>query len=93
MAKIPQKFADQPELVAAVIEARKVQMETEDTGFAIDWLMQHYPMSLSSATRTLEDETFQYVALYPDGHPGLEALRAEQRAKGRRSYNLRKFGP
>lgn len=93
MAKIPQKFTDQPELVEAVIQARKVQMETEDTSFAIEWLMEHYPMSLNSAMRTLEDETFQYVALYPEGHPGLEALRAEQRAKSRRSYNLKKLRP
>ena len=93
MAKIPPKFADQPELVNAIIEARRVQMETEDTSSAIEWLMEKYPMSLKSATRALEDETFQYVALYPEGHPGLEAIRAEQRAKGRRSYNLKKLRP
>lgn len=93
MAKIPPQYADKPELVAAVIEARKTQMETEDTSFAIEWLMEHYPMSLKSATRVLEDETFQYAALYPEGHPGLEALRADQRAKSRRSYNMRKLRP
>ena len=82
---------NQPELVGAVVEARKVQMETEDTAFAIEWLMEHYPMSLQSATRVLEDETFQYVGLYPEGHPGLEALRAQQRAKGRRAYQLSKL--
>ena len=75
MAKIPPPVtADQPELVAAVIEARKIQMETEDTPFAIEWLMEHHPMSLNSATRVLEDATFQYAALYPEGHPGLESL-------------------
>ena len=93
MAEIPQRYTDQPEMVAAIIEARRVQMETEDTAFAIEWLMEHYPMSLQSATRVIEDETFQYVALYPEGHPGLEAIRAEQRSKGRRSYNLKKLRP
>ena len=93
MAKIPQQYTDQPEMVNAVIEARRIQMETEDTSFAIEWLMEHYPMSLNSATRVLEDETFLYVALYPEGHPGLEALRAEQRAKSRRSYNMKKLRP
>ena len=93
MAKIPQQYTDQPEMVNAVTEARRIQMETEDTSFAIEWLMEHYPMSLNSATRVLEDETFLYVALYPEGHPGLEALRAEQRAKSRRSYNMKKLRP
>ena len=65
MAEIPQRYADQPQMVAAIIEARTVQMKTEDTSFAIEWLMEHYPMSV------LEDETFQYAALYPEGHPGL----------------------
>ena len=93
MAKIPVHYADKPELVAALIEARIVQMKTEDTVFAIEWLMEHYPMSVSAAERVLEDETFQYVALYPEGHPGLDAIRAEQRAKGRRSYGLKKLRP
>ena len=83
MAKIPEKFVGKPELVAQVIEARKVQMETEDTAFAIEWLMESSEMSLTSAQKVLEDITFQYVALYPEGHPGLEAIRAEQRVKGR----------
>ena len=71
MAKIPPQYADQPELVSAVIDARKVQMETEDTAFAIEWLMEdgRTSFSLDSARRVLEDETFRYVALYPDGPP------------------------
>ena len=93
MAKIPAHYVDQPELVEAVIEARRVQMETEDTTFAIEWLMEHHPMSVKAATRALEDETFQYTALYPEGHPGLEALRAEQRVKSRRSNNMKKLRP
>ncbi len=94
MAKIPQRFADQPELVKAVLDARRVQMETEDTAFAIEWLMENHPsISLDSAKRVLEDETFRYVALYPEGHPGLEAMRAEQRANGRRAYRLKKIRP
>lgn len=95
MAKIPPQYADQPELVSAVIDARKVQMETEDTAFAIEWLMEdgRTSFSLDSARRVLEDETFRYVALYPDGHPGLEAMRAEQRAKSRRQYRLKKLRP
>ena len=40
MATIPERYADQPELVAAIIEARSVQMETEDTAFAIEWLLE-----------------------------------------------------
>ena len=93
MAQIPARFQDQPELVAQVIEARQVQMDTEDTAFAIEWLTQSSGMSLASATRALENETFQYVALYPPGHPGLEALRAEQRARSRRSYAMQKLRP
>ena len=89
MAQIPQKFQAQPELVAQVIEARQVQMDTEDTAFAIEWLTQSSEMSLASATRALENETFQYVALYPPGHPGLEALRA----RSRRSYAMQKLRP
>ena len=93
MAKVPPRYADQPELVEAIIEARAVQMETEDTAFAVDWLLEHHPMSMGSATRALDDQTFRHPALYPAGHPGLEALRAEQRAKGRRSYQLKKIRP
>ncbi len=90
---IPEYYRDQPELVKAVIEARQVQMETEDTAFAVEWLTQHYPMSIDSAERVLEDETFRYTTLYPKGHPELEALLAEQRVKSQRSYALRKLRP
>ena len=94
MAQIPQQYANQPALVAAVIDARRVQMETEDTASAIEWLMEHHSsFSLDSAKRVLEDETFRYVALYPEGHPGLEAMRAELRANGRRAYRLKKLRP
>ena len=68
-------------------------METEDTGFAIEWLIEHHPISLQSASRALEDQTFRHPALYPEGHPGLEAIRAEQRQKGKRAYNLKKLRP
>ena len=68
-------------------------METEDTSAAIKQLMERHPMSLTSATRVLDDKTFQYAALYPEGHPGLEAIRAEQRAKSRRLGRLRKIRP
>ena len=75
VAQIPERYADQPELVAAIIEARTVQMETEDTAFAIEWLLEHAAMSVESATRALGDETFRYPALYPEGHPGLHPFR------------------
>ena len=92
--KVPERLEGQPELVAAIIEARRVQMETEDTAFAVEWLLDCHPkMSIDSATRVLNDETFRYVGLYPPGHPGLEAMKAEQRAKGRRAYNLQKLRP
>ena len=90
---VPERYASQPGLVIAIIDARKVQMETEDTPFAIEWLMEHYPMSLASAEKALNDETFRYKGLYPDGHPGLDAMLAEQRAKGRRAYQLTKLRP
>ena len=93
MPKIPHYYADKPELVNAIIEARTVQMETEDTAFAIEWLLEHHPISLTSAERALEDQTFRHPVLYPEGHPGLEAIRAEQRAKSRRSYQLKKLRP
>ena len=53
MAQIPARFQDQPELVTQVIEARQVQMDTEDTAFAIEWLTQSSGMSLAAATRAL----------------------------------------
>ena len=90
---IPERYKEEPELVAAVIEARTVQMETEDTPFAVEWLMEHHPMTLESATKVLEDQTFRYKGLYPEGHPGLEALLAERRVKGHRAYNLKKLRP
>ncbi len=92
-AKIPARFADQPELVNAVIGARRLQMETGDDAAAIEWLLETYPMTMQSATRVINDETFQYPALYPEGHPGLESLRAEGRAKSRRQAELRKIRP
>ena len=92
-AKVPEHLREQPELVAAVIDARRVEMETDDPASAIEWLLEHYPMSPESARRVIEDETFRFVALYPDGHPGLQALIEEQKAKSRRSYNLRKLRP
>ena len=92
--KIPERYESQPELVAAIIEARRVRMETEDTAFAVEWLLDCHPkMSIDSATRVLNDETFRFVGLYPPGHPGLEAMKAERRAKGRRGYNLQKLRP
>lgn len=92
-AKIPARFADQPELVEAVIDARRLQMETGDDIAAIERLLTNYPMTIQSATRAINDETFQYPALYPEGHPGLESLRAEGRAKSRRQSELRKIRP
>lgn len=87
--RVPEKFENQPALVAAIIDARRVQMETEDTGFAIEWLMDAQPqLNVESASRALNDQTFRYEALYPTGHPGLDAMKAEQRAKGRRAYQL-----
>ena len=85
MAKIPGQYANQPELVNAVIEARRIQMDTGDTPLAIEWLMEHHPMSQPSATRVLEHATFQYVAMYPDGHPRLEGLTAELKERSGRS--------
>ena len=92
-AKIPAKFADQPELVNAVIGARQIQMDTEDDDEALDFLMRNYPMTVDSATKVIQDQTFRYVALYPEGHFGLEALRAENRVKSRRQTALRKIKP
>ena len=92
-AKIPARFADQPELTEAIIGARRLQIETGDDTAAIEWLVEKYPMTIQSATRALNDETFQYPALYPEGHPGLESLRAEGRAKSRRQAELRKIRP
>ena len=85
MAKIPGQYAKRPELVNAVIEARRIQMDTGDTPLAIDWLLEHHSMTLPSATRVLEHETFQYVAMYPEGHPRLAALTAELRERSQRS--------
>ena len=92
-AKIPARFVDQPELVEAVIDARRLQMETGNDAVAIKRLLENYPMTIGSATRALNDETFQYAGLYPEGHPGLESLRAEGRAKSRRQAELRKIKP
>ena len=93
MPNVPAHMANNPDLVAAVIDARRVEMETGDTPFAIEWLLEHSSMSIDSATRVLQDDTFRYPALYPEGHHGLEALRSEQRARGRRAYRLKKLRP
>ena len=86
MAKLPKQYRNQPELVQAVIEARRIQMTTNDDQAAITWLTEHYPtMSTASATRAIEHLTFQYVAMYPDGHPRIEELNAELRERTRRS--------
>ena len=85
MAKMPGQYANQPELVNAVIEARRIQMDTGDTSLAIEWLMEHHPMSQPSATRVLEHATFQYVVMYPNGHPRLEGLTAELKERSGRS--------
>ena len=79
-SKIPAHFADKPELVNAVLDARQLQMEEGDD-VAIAWLLENYPMTIRSVMRVINDETFQYPALYPEGHPGLESLRAEGRVK------------
>ena len=38
-------------------------METGDDAAAIEWLLENYPMTMQSATRAVNDETFQYPAL------------------------------
>lgn len=90
-ARVPARYAGQPELVRAIIGARRVQMETENDAAAIRWLLETNPMTIQSATRVINDETFRYPALYPEGHPGLESLRAEGRQKSRRTAELRKI--
>ena len=91
MPKLPERFANNPALVAAVVEARQVELDTRDPAFAIEWLLEHSDMSVDSATRAIQDQTFRYPALYPAGHPGLDALMAEQRARSRRAYRLKKL--
>ena len=39
-AKIPARFADQPELVNAVTDARQLLIETGDDTAAIEWLLE-----------------------------------------------------
>ena len=84
MARIPKQHANQTELVQAVIDAKRLKVTTGYTEAAITWLTEHYPMSPPSATRALEHEAFQYVAMYPDGHPRLETLTAELKERRRR---------
>ena len=91
--KLPEYLSEQPDLVDAILEARRVQMETEDTSFAIEWLLEHHGITLASATKALRDETFRHPALYPKGHPGLDAINAENKAKNRRAYNRQKLRP
>ena len=90
-AKIPKRYENSPELIDAVLHARKLQMQFGDDA-AIEYLVQNTPMmSEYSAIRCINDETFRYHAFYPKGHHGLQSLRAEQRVKGRRAEGLRKI--
>ena len=83
MVKIPAWYADQPELVDAVVEARRVQMNTGDTAQAIRELMESgQSFSFDSATRVLDNKTFRHPGLYPDGHPGVEAAKAHLKERG-----------
>ena len=93
MPKIPKRYANQPELVETVVEARKIQMETNDNQSAIEWLIDHHNMSLRSANRVLDNETFQYTAFYPEGHPGLESLRKARQAQKQRTQAMQEIKP
>ena len=85
MARIPKQYENQPDLVRAVVEARRIQMNGSDDEAAIAWLEQNHRMSSYSATRVIRHQTFQYVAMYPDGHPRVEELKAELRESNRQS--------
>ncbi len=81
MAKLPKQYDNQPELVNAVTEARRIQMDTGDTPSAIEWLTQQIKITRASATRALEHETFQYIAMYPEGHSRVRTLHEELKQK------------
>lgn len=86
MTRLPKQYDNQPELVNAIIEARRVQMDTGDTPSAIESLTQKIRISQASATRALEHETFQYIAMYPEEHSRVPALREELKQKSLQSH-------
>ena len=89
MARLPKRYENQPELVAAVLKARTIQMEDGDDK-AMIYLVDEYGMGESSASRCLNNETFIYAALYPEGHDGYKIIQAERRVRDRRRARANK---
>ena len=83
MANIPKQYVNKPQLVQSVMTARQLQMEGKCDDDIIEWLTQQSTMSRESAARAIKHVTFQYVAMYPEGHPHLVALRAKLAARSR----------
>ena len=87
MTSLPPQYQHQPELVNAVIEARRIQMTTGDDEQAITWLADNHDISAKSAARAIEHQTFQYIPMYPEGHPRIPEIK-EQLADRRRQSTV-----
>ena len=91
MPKAPNHIT--PELAQAVLDARKIQMETGDNSQAAAYLLEQWRTSEDSARKCIEGETFGYEAIFPEGHPLLEEIRVETRLRRRRYVALSKLRP
>lgn len=82
---IPHKLKEFKE---PILRARTIFFETRDMERALSVL--DGLMSIGSARRALEYETFRYTPMIPEGHPLKTEFRAASAAKQRRLYHARK---
>ena len=71
-----------------VLKARKILLETTDMELAMSVL--EGVMSMKSAYRALDYQTFRYTPLIPEGHPLKAEFRTADAAKERRLYHTKK---
>ena len=90
MPAIPTRYRDDPELVAVVLSARRLQMDGDDEGAFAMLKDSGRFWTDESATRVLVNETFHYKSLYPDGHPERNEIAKKQAADQRRRYRANK---
>ena len=85
MPGVPQNLKEFKE---PVLKARTILFETEDMELALSAL--EGVMSMESAYRALDYQTFRYTPMIPEGHPLKAEFRSADSAKQRRLYHTQK---